>query len=130
MTGLRLLVGRLLEHRGTLLIGGPRHWRQIIFGAPCGMAFEIRSCLGCTLPGLHQVTSNGNAHFLFQLTAVGVALSFELDDGWKRRVAGTGEFVSSRTQFIDTIEVGVVEDSPQCPIWASKSAGKAVERHA
>jgi hypothetical protein len=69
-------------------------------------------------------------HFRFQLTTVGVALGFGLDDGWTRLVARMGEFVSPQTQFVVTIEVGVVGGCPQCPIWAWKSTGKAVERRA
>jgi hypothetical protein len=65
---------------------------------------------------------------LFSAHAVGVALGSELDDGWTRRVARTGEFVSPQTQVVVAIEVGVVGGSLECPIWASKGAGKAVGR--
>jgi hypothetical protein len=90
----------------------------------------MRPRLDCTCPGLNQVTSDGNTYFLCQIAVVGVALGLEHDNGWTRRVAGTGEFVSSQTQFVVTVEVGVVGERPQCTIWTAKGAGKAVGRRA
>jgi hypothetical protein len=80
-------VYRLLEHQGTLLVGYPRHRRQY---AKRRVGWRLRRGLVRVIhiPGLHKVTSDGNAYFLFQLSAVGVTLGFELDDGWTRRIAG------------------------------------------
>jgi hypothetical protein len=103
----------------------------------CELAFFLRGCarprLTSFLPSrdsrLRLVTFPERSYKEFR-NCVDVALGFELNDGWTRRVARTGEFVSPQTQFVVTIEVGVVGASPQCPIWPSKSAGKTVGRRA